>query len=305
MANPPIIFIVLIVLAVAWAAATNPPPKGGLLSGLAPAQSGSGGIILTETPTDTASISYELQKVQQEASRIQREIDANKRAAESSTLSKDIFFYASGAWSTDPATEYLMFTLSPSHVGKVLITGLEVRSSATGKGIIIPKGVELPFAGVLNQEDPIYISPGETVYLITGRSPTGYSFRVNKCSGYFSQFQTYTPFLPNECPAAADYKVTQTPGYFNDQCLDYLQRVPRCSIVLNNLDTAYLQSECQTFIREKLNYKACTEDFKNDPTFYRNEWRVYLNQNEELWKSKREIIKLLDATKKTIGTVTY
>ena len=56
---------------------------------------------------------------------------------------------------------------------------------------------------------------------------------------------------------------------------------------------------------KKINYNSCIDKHKNDENFYRGEWRVYLSRDTELWKSKREVIKLIDEKGKDIGTITY
>lgn len=287
MKGVPLGFIIIVVLATAWAANET-------------AKEHPSGSIFAISPAPTPS------KPEPTATEIQKEIEKARIAAESSPLSKDISnFYAANRFSTKPETEYLTFSLSSQHEGKVLITGFEIRSPVTGQSAMIGEGVELPFAGVVNVEDPVFISPGDKVVVVTGRSPTGYSFRLNKCTGYFEQFQDFTPSLPRECPRAIDEEQPEPPNAFNDQCLDYIERIPRCTMPLKNTDIAYLQSQCRTFITEQLNYKSCVETHKNDKDFYKKEWRIYLGRSEELWKSKREIIKLLDLNKKTVDTITY
>ncbi len=285
MGNPKLVFILILLLAMAWSAAKNPPAKNGF--SYAP----------YEPPKETFNAGYGFKNGYEEVGK------KNETGAVNSSLAKNIYLSAYG-WSTDPSSEYLTLTLDSYHKEKVLITGFEVKSAVTGKGTLIPKGVDLPFAGQINYESPIFIDPGDTVVLVTGRSPIGYSFKVNKCTGYFEQFQDFTPQLRQECPAPMNHELAQKFGYFNDACLGYLQTIPSCNMPLNNIPL-YLQSECRSFVDEKLNYKSCVEEHKNDRDFYKKEWRVYLGQNEELWKDRREIIRLLDLNKKIIGSATY
>lgn len=301
---PKLVFIGILILAIAWSAAKTPAPKLGNFASNS-SQSGNSYKPPSNLPSDTNNIGYELGRIGQDANRIQQEIDANKAAAESSKLSRDIYFSSGGAGNTNPDSEYLTFTLSQNHIGKVPITGFELKSLITGRGITIPEAVTLPFAGVINEETPVFINPGDTVVLVTGRSPIGYSFRLNKCTGYFGQFQNFTPYLERNCPLPKDEADDFPPNYFNDACIDYIQSISQCTMPLNNYSTSLLQSQCQSFINEKLNYKGCVDEHKNDPDFYKKEWRIYLGQNEELWKSRRETIKLLDLDKKTVGTLTY
>jgi hypothetical protein len=299
-----IVFIVIAVLTLAWFAGGDQKSS----------TSTSGSLFKLPTFTiagsqssgdKSSTIEKELQRANREADSISKEIGQLQIEKESSSLSREISFSSSNARSTDPNTEYLTLSLNNSHNGRVLITGFELRSTASGRGTTIPKGVELPFAGVINEETPIFIKPGDQVIVATSRSPVGYSFRENKCTGYFSQFQRFTPALRKSCPLASDEDEALLPNYFDDKCLDYLQTIPRCTAPFINFDTAFLQSQCKTFIEEKLNYKGCVEEHKSDPDFYKNIWHVYLGRNEELWKQQREVIKLYDLSKKTIGTITY
>lgn len=283
--NPKLVFIIILVLAMAWSANKNPAPQNAFLS--APYQ----------PPTETFNAGYDFQSGYGDGG------GGNETVVGNSSLAKNIYLSAYG-WSANPSTEYLTFTLDSYYKGKVLITGFEIKSAATGKGTLIGKGVDLPFAGQINYESPIFIDPGDTVVLVTGRSPIGYSFKVNKCTGYFEQFQDFTPRLREECPTPLNHELAQKFGYFNDSCLDYLQTIPSCNMPLNDIPL-YLQSECRSFVNEKLNYKSCVEEHKNDQDFYKKEWRIYLGRSEELWKERREVIKLLDLNKETIGTATY
>ena len=285
--NPKVLFIFVIIFAIAWSATKNQPTQNSFLNTIYKGKN------LSVRP---------FQKFD-ETNKYEGSIQTEKTDRKSS-LNKNVSLYVYGSRNTDPSKEYVTFTLSPSHKGKVLISGFEIKSGVTGNGTIIPKGVDLPFANQINYESPIFIDPGDKVVLITGRSPTGYSFKLNKCTGYFNQFQDFTPKLPKECPVASDYNIASVPGYLKDACVDYLESIPRCNMPLNNIPPN-LQSECLSLINEKLNYKSCVEDHKNDKDFYKKEWRIYLGRSEKLWKDRREIIKLLDLNKETIGTATY
>ena len=93
------------------------------------------------------------------------------------------------------------------------------------------------------------------------------------------------------------------PNAFDDDCWNYIERLPRCEIPLNlPLD---MQSECRTYLTSKVNYNACLDAHKNDGDFYKQEWRVFLGREQELWKNKREIIELLDSEGKLVDVYTY
>lgn len=300
MKGPQLVLLAIFVFALALSASNSDSTKESFFGGIPSRERDSS----QDEERTLRDISREVRKAERETREIEENIEEIELAKELSTLSSFFSLSASGAKSTKAETEHLSFTLNSKHKGKILITGFEVRSFSTGVSATISKGVELPFAGVLNVEDPIFISPGDKVVLVTGRSPTGYSFRVNKCTGYFSQFQKFTPSLPKQCPDPEDEPTPPPPNNFSDACLDFIESIPRCTMVIKSIP-GNLGSGCSEFVNEKLNYKSCVETHKNDPDFYKNEWRVYLGRSEELWKSDREFIKLLDLNKKTVDSVTY
>ena len=76
------------------------------------------------------------------------------------------------------------------------ITGLTVRG-LLGDGFVVPGASSLPYQGRINEETDILLIPGSVVYLIEHKSPTGVSFRINKCMGRLADFQTFYPPLPD------------------------------------------------------------------------------------------------------------
>ncbi len=199
--------------------------------------------------------------------------------------------------------EYITLRLSDSAPSRVLLTGMTIKSEASGHSATIGKGAYLPQQGTVNPEEPVYLEPGGVVYVVTGRSPLGYSLRVNKCTGYFAQFQRFTPSLPIECPYPKTEPLPPPPNSLSDACLEYIDDMRRCRIVPNPPEE--LKEECQRFIRDSFTYPRCVAAHKSDSDFYKNEWHLYLSRDLPLWKSTREVIKLFDATGKAVDTVTY
>jgi hypothetical protein len=200
--------------------------------------------------------------------------------------------------------EYLTLTATETNKNKILLTGMLLKSRMTGKQADIRQGVTTYYANNVNREEPIFLKPGQTAYIISGRSPLGYSFMINKCIGYFSQKQDFIVSLSsNNCPKILDYPLPGRPNAFNDKCLDFLNTVPRCQSEIKY--PADLQPECRTFVAERMGYSRCVADFGNDPNFLSGQWRVYLNRTESLWKTRREIIDLLDQNGNILSTYTY
>lgn len=211
------------------------------------------------------------------------------------------------AVSTDPNKEYLIIESSKDTQGKINITDWVLESSVTGNRIAIGKASYLPYTSTVNNEETVFLSPGGKALITTGRSPIGVSFRTNLCTGYFEQFQDFYPVLSRQCPRPEDEAdfITTGPNKLNDKCIDYVESISKCTIVTNPLPID-MQYECSLYISSKINYNSCVENHKNtDSNFYGSEWRIFLNREDELWKSKRETIKLIDNNGNLVDTVTY
>jgi len=237
---------------------------------------------------------------------IREDLEQAQELAGSSYYKDKIILRDGDTRDSDPNYEYMEITSSPDNADRVNITGWTIESMVTGQRISIEKASYLPQMYNVNYQEPIFISPGDKVYIHTGRSPIGTSFRTNLCTGYFEQFQDFNPSLRTECPLPENEPdfVTIGPNAFNDNCIDYVESIPRCQIVTEQLPLT-MQPECITYINTKINYKTCVSRYKDKPNFYKPEWRIYLNRNSEMWKEQRDVIRLLDANGKVIDTISY
>jgi hypothetical protein len=176
--------------------------------------------------------------------------------------------------------------------------------SLEGKGgldIKMGDGAYLPYTGQVNPQETIWLQPGDKAYIVTGQSPIGTSFRLNKCTGYFEQFQDFNPSLPKQCPDPYDEVL---PTILNDDCLDFIEDYPKCQLQISTLPV-WMKSSCQEYVMKKINYKTCVELHKSDADFYKPEWRIYLKRQQELWKEKRETIILKDENGKVVDWDSY
>ncbi len=206
---------------------------------------------------------------------------------------------------SDPSQEYIAIQESGLATTSILVTGWVLKSTSSGASVTIPKGTYLYFVGIPNTEDNIYLNPNDILYLITGVSPNGASFKLNKCSGYLGQSQTFIPYLGYSCPAARDEDYSSIPKTQpNDACLDYIESFPQCKTQTESLPINW-SYECTKFIYDKLNYPSCVNTHKNDKDFYKNEWRVYLKRSERLWKDRREEVILYDDMGKIVDKISY
>lgn len=212
-----------------------------------------------------------------------------------------------GTYTTDPDQEYIQLTAAQSNTEPVRITGWKLSSAIIGKTVTIPGAAYLYFAGGANTEQPIELAPGDVAYIITGRSPVGYSFLVNECTGYITQFQKLVPSLSLRCPRPEDEIRSYTGDqsvFIDNACMDYVENMSRCRVPTSPLPLK-LSYACQDAIVSEINYPNCIKEHKDDPDFRQSDWRIYLKRDTELWREKRELILLTDENGKTVDYYEY
>ncbi|MDP2665138.1 MAG: hypothetical protein Q8P23_00620 [bacterium] len=212
--------------------------------------------------------------------------------------------YVSNASSSDPESEYVEISVAQNASQSVKITGWTLESGATYKAELIPKGTRIPTSGVVNAAEDIVLEPGDRALIISGESPVGASFRENKCIGYLSAFQKFSPSLPQNCPSASNELSSFYGPYIHDpSCIDYANTLSRCQVPLTRMST--LSDSCQSFLETRLNYNGCVNTHRNDSDFNGTTWRIYLGRTRPLWRTRHEIVKLLDDRGKTVDTFSY
>jgi hypothetical protein len=214
-------------------------------------------------------------------------------------------------------TEYLELSASSRNTIDVPITGWRIESVVTGQGGTIGSATSLPYPGVSNTISTLFLSPGDRAYVVTGRSPIGVNFKVNQCVGYFEQYQDFAPRLRKDCADPADefdefatLPVTNVRLENDDRevCRAFIRRnVDRCeinTIKLKDVRPALTQM-CKDFIDETYTYSGCVQNHRYDRNFFSDEWRIFLGSYAELWREKREIIRLLDQNGRTVDILDY
>jgi len=210
------------------------------------------------------------------------------------------------AQENNPNKEYLEIIASVDNTQPVNISGWRLKSVVTGREATIGEGSYLPYSGRVNTELTIFLRPGERAFIVTGRSPLGVSFRLNTCTGYFEQFQDFEPRLPKDCPRPEDEDFPAGPNGLTDACVEYIEGLPRCQAHVQAIPSAFVNDPiCQEYITKEITYNECVTVHKDDPDFYKSEWRIFLRRDQELWKEKRETILLLDDKKKTVSSISY
>lgn len=213
--------------------------------------------------------------------------------------------YVSGAASTDPKNEYLEIRAAQNANVPVNLSGWTLSSDATGNTSVIPKGTETPTSGVINPAQDIVLYSGERAIVISGPSPIGASFRENKCIGYFGTFQNFYPQLPQNCPVPSDELASfYGAGYLRDAaCIEYVKTLPRCKIAISPPVGA--SNACQSFLTKYLHYNGCVGAHQKDADFKGDTWRLYLGRTNSMWRTKYELVRLLDAKGKTVDAFSY
>lgn len=220
--------------------------------------------------------------------------------------------------------EYIRLRAGRGNEEDILITGWKIESVLTGVQVTIGGASPLPAIGNINSEPALRLPPGSEVILHSGRSPVGASFRVNRCTGYFNQYQPFNPDLPRECPSPVD-EFDEFSGITakdiredaRDICRAYIRRnTERCEID-NTADfdarnrfgerviDPPLSSACQTFIRNDLTYPSCVANHIADEDFYSLEWHIYAGSFSELWRREGEVLRLLDQSGRTVDVWNY
>lgn len=257
----------------------------------------------TQKPLTQAEIQRQLNKAKYDAEQLQKKIQAEEDKKYQSVYYGMVTLYSVNK-STDPKNEYITIKVNTTK-DPINVTGWTIKSKSSGISVKIPQATRLFFANTNNSEEDVYLKSGEKIYLITGISPNGSSFKVNKCSGYLTQFQTFKPSLSTSCPQPRNEDLSSIPkSPNNDACLDYIDRFPRCRIQTTSLPANW-SYECTNFIYSKINYPSCINIHKEDKDFYLSEWRIYLKRSERLWKDKREDLVLLDNQGKIVDTLQY
>lgn len=253
------------------------------------------------TPEDPAVL------LEQAESKVNSFLEESQQAQQihaTSLLAKTISFDGiAGAKNTPVDEEYIRIVANKNAQQSTQISGLTLSGLVKKIRILVPRAAELPIVGTTAVKSNIILPPSGRALIASGRSPIGTSFRVNMCTGYLDQFQSYTPGLLKNCPEPKDELEKFGPSY-ESSCREFVDKIPRCRVHTGSFPSD-ISSACREFVVKHLNYNTCVVNHKNDAGFLANEWRIFLDQNNELWNNNNEIIRLIDTNGKTIDAITY
>jgi len=142
----------------------------------------------------------------------------------------------------------------------------------------IPTGTNLYNPASPGASADIIFKSGDYLTIIGQPSPIGANYRWNKCLGYlnYSPSPTPTPNFDNNCPTPDNFEISN----LSISCQNYVRTLWACQIPTSADITNYdLDSQCQNFITNRLNYSGCVNRYRYDSDFSSRNWYVYSGNN--------------------------
>lgn len=215
-------------------------------------------------------------------------------------LKKAFSISARNARSRKPDEEYVQISYNPKSDEPINISNWKI-SNSRGAEYKIGQVTNFPgLSSITNQDQLVVLTKGSRVNIVTGRSPRGENFRLNKCAEYFKQYDTFVPSFSVSCPSPS-----REPGQdaLSDRCFQYVRGLSSCRIPATlPLD---LNNQCRGWIQENASYSACIDAHRQDKDFFKNEWYVYLNRPDQIWSDVRDTIYLTNERGTVIATQSY
>lgn len=136
----------------------------------------------------------------------------------------------------------------------------------------VPKAVNIYYPAGTNKETDVILHNGDVFNMYFGASsPIGVNIRLNLCTGYLANHNTFNPDLPRNCPSP-DY--SQFVG-FTGVCQDYVNSLYGCAEPDPNQTIPVIDYSCQTYINT-LNYSGCISKYGSREDFLSQEWRAWI-----------------------------
>ena len=99
---------------------------------------------------------------------------------------------SSGPKKTDVNQEHIYLSAKSNNTESINISKWKIRSAVSGRIVDIGNAERLFISGSTGSKEIVVMGPKDKVYILSGRSPIGSSFVVNKCMGYLKQFSQQT-----------------------------------------------------------------------------------------------------------------
>lgn len=179
------------------------------------------------------------------------------------------------------------------------VTGWRLESEERHTDYVIPtEAYEIPNHPHLEYKRKVPLTTSTRLAVYTGHSPTGNNFRLNKCIGYLNEYYSFSPALPGSCPKPT---ATQTKD-LSDYCQKVISGLNCKEPDRNDIK---LDNECRTFLQNNVGYSACVTNNHTYFDFFLDEWRVYLNQDKEIWTGTGDAVVLRDADGLVVTRLKY
>lgn len=196
-----------------------------------------------------------------------------------------------------PSREYVTITINKENLSYLYLTDWSLLTP-DGKRHFLGKASYIPLQGEVNDVNDVIVNAGDVIVVSSGDSPIGVSFRQNTCSGYLEQFQNFFPPIQRQCP--------NFEGRIDDlgrTCRAYILALPECEAVVDPLPD-YLSPVCKRFIQRQVTYNACVATYRGSPGFKGNVWRIFLDEDTQIWPATGTIT-LLDSKGRVVDQVEY
>ena len=224
---------------------------------------------------------------------------------DASVYAGKVFIKESNATESGVSLEFIQLTASDNNSQPVPVMNWTLQSAVSGARAIIPAAAPFFVLGVVNPVQSVYLEPGASIFITTGASPVGTSFRENICSGYLSELHTFTPELANECPTPPEMLPMNADNLrtYGSSCFDYLDTLTQCHFPATL--PGELSSACRSFISNTMSYNGCINASRDRVPFALPAFRTYLGLRAELWSNSHDVIRLIDEQGRTVDVLTY
>lgn len=204
-----------------------------------------------------------------------------------SPLYKKLTLSSVSASSKDPTNE--QFIIINSGNEPINLTGWTIGSKKLNTRYNLPQtAYEVPQHVYFPNQKEIVLPPKGKITIKAGKSPLGYSFRINQCVGYLNSSFKIAPSLPNLCPKPDQSETKKLSAY----CQKIISQSAGCKEP--NLNDILIDSECREYVSERFNYSQCVIRNSNFYDFFKDEWIAYLDQPKEIFANNDDIISLRD-----------
>lgn len=171
----------------------------------------------------------------------------------------------------------------------IKLSGWTIGSKKFNTRYGFPEAYDVPQHVYYPDKKEIILPPKGKLTVYAGKSPIGYSLRINQCVGYLNQNFKFNPALPNYCVKETNTNETVK---FSAYCQKIISQVSNCKEP--NLNDVLIDSECRQYLSERFNYSQCVIRNSNFFDFFRDEWMAYLDQPREIFANDHDDILLRD-----------